>query len=377
MKKILFCTVNFHQVKNGPTKFIRWMYEELKMFELDIDFRVLTTDSLTPKERLTSGKVFNAEINIPFYKKPIAKLEYAKRICRRAEEIRADFEYDVIVFNNVILSYYLKPNKSVKVIGLVNDFKNIDYNTATGANSILLKCSRMVLSQIEKRASKKASLTLANSQLLKQAIVDKYGLHRSKVEVLYKGVEVNKLPNERFVQPIGVPVNILFVKTDHLIGGLGVLLKSLELLKIPVNLSVIGPNKSIQYKYKNIIGRNVNAKFYGALPQEDVFAHMSVNDIFCVPSISEALGVANMEAAQRGCALVSTCVGGIPEVLKNGEAGWMVEPNNPQQLCDSLQECIIDDHLRHQKKKIAYEHVVDSFSKQKTRDKFLSIIMQI
>ena len=76
---------------------------------------------------------------------------------------------------------------------------------------------------------------------------------------------------------------------------------------------------------------------------------MSTYDIFCVPSYTEAFGVANIEALAHGISVISTSVGGIPEVLDNGKNGWLVESGNSQALADAITECIQMPELRVQK----------------------------
>jgi glycosyltransferase involved in cell wall biosynthesis len=50
----------------------------------------------------------------------------------------------------------------------------------------------------------------------------------------------------------------------------------------------------------------------------------------------EALGVACMEAMASGIPVIATNVGGLPEVLDNGNAAFMIPPNNAEALVDLL-----------------------------------------
>ena len=69
----------------------------------------------------------------------------------------------------------------------------------------------------------------------------------------------------------------------------------------------------------------------GALP--DFFAGL---DLFAMPSHREAYGVAALEAASAGVAVVATRVGGIAEVVAHGESGLLVPPRDPAALADAL-----------------------------------------
>lgn len=65
--------------------------------------------------------------------------------------------------------------------------------------------------------------------------------------------------------------------------------------------------------------------------------------IFCLPSHAEGLPMALLEAMAAGKAVVSTGVGGIPDALRDGDNGVMVEPGNVASLADALGRLLDDD----------------------------------
>jgi len=60
------------------------------------------------------------------------------------------------------------------------------------------------------------------------------------------------------------------------------------------------------------------------LPKRDVIQLLSHATVFCVPSIYEPLGIVNLEAMACEAAVVASAVGGIPEVVVDGETGLLV-----------------------------------------------------
>lgn len=87
-------------------------------------------------------------------------------------------------------------------------------------------------------------------------------------------------------------------------------------------------------------------------------------DIFSAPSRNEALGVAILEALASGTPVVASNVGGIPEVLDHGKAGWMGPPGDALEVSRALLQVIRDTGQRRQKQRRGFEHV-ESFSKEK------------
>lgn len=58
--------------------------------------------------------------------------------------------------------------------------------------------------------------------------------------------------------------------------------------------------------------------------------------IFAMPSLQEGIATALIEAQAAGIPAVGSEVGGIPDVLVNGETGTLVPPNDPDRLADAL-----------------------------------------
>jgi alpha-maltose-1-phosphate synthase len=60
------------------------------------------------------------------------------------------------------------------------------------------------------------------------------------------------------------------------------------------------------------------------LPRAEVIALLSAATVFACPSVYEPLGIVNLEAMACELAVVATAVGGIPEVVVDGQTGWLV-----------------------------------------------------
>jgi glycosyltransferase involved in cell wall biosynthesis len=79
---------------------------------------------------------------------------------------------------------------------------------------------------------------------------------------------------------------------------------------------------------------------------EDVPRFLSGLDVFALSSEFEGLGTVVLEAAHAGLCVVCTDVGGLPEIVTDGETGLLVPAHAPEALAAALQRVIADTSLR-------------------------------
>jgi len=78
------------------------------------------------------------------------------------------------------------------------------------------------------------------------------------------------------------------------------------------------------------------------LPKREIIQLLSHATAFAIPSLYEPLGIVNLEAMACGTAVVGSRVGGIPEVVADGDTGLLVPADDPAALAAALNSLLAD-----------------------------------
>jgi len=92
---------------------------------------------------------------------------------------------------------------------------------------------------------------------------------------------------------------------------------------------------------------NGQVEFYGQVSDSERERLLSESNVFVLatretPTDFEGLGIAVLEAMQKGKAVVVTRAGGVPEIIEHGRTGLVVEPDDPVALGCAILELLLD-----------------------------------
>lgn len=155
-----------------------------------------------------------------------------------------------------------------------------------------------------------------------------------------KGQEIKKtLEIEIYETVVGTVGRLSSVKAqDRLLRATQQLI--LAGYKIRVLLVGEGPMEQFLKELTKHLGLDRVVVFTGH--QERVVDYLSAMDVFVLPSLSEGIPMALLEALAIARPVVATRVGGIPEVIEHGVNGLLVDPEDTSLLARSIRELIED-----------------------------------
>jgi glycosyltransferase involved in cell wall biosynthesis len=169
--------------------------------------------------------------------------------------------------------------------------------------------------------------------------------HPHKYLNFYFGLDytgINELPWEQREDLI------LFVGGDYFRKGLPRLLRALPrvLHKVPgARLMVIGKDYGYATAFARFLARGLPVEFIGSMPRQEVYRTYARGKVLVLPSEIEALSLVSAEATMAGVPPILTDVGGMPEVVRDGETGFVVPLGDTGLMAERIVSCLTDREL--------------------------------
>jgi glycosyltransferase involved in cell wall biosynthesis len=130
--------------------------------------------------------------------------------------------------------------------------------------------------------------------------------------------------------------------------GTAVLIDAVELLlrrALSIRLLIVGGGRLLPAlrERARALGLGANVEFLGQLDRCEVRRTLDAADLFVMPSLTEGLPRALLEAMAKGLPAIASAVGGIPELLP---PEFLVPPGRPDVLADAIQRLVAADAVR-------------------------------
>ncbi|MDR3609517.1 MAG: glycosyltransferase [Ignavibacteriaceae bacterium] len=236
----------------------------------------------------------------------------------------------------------------------------INYFALAEGSDVLIDSTKFKgWAKLEKTINENCDLVIAVSSMMKTQMLSKTELQ--KVKIIRNGYDGESFNfKENCHSNSGENLNILHVGGFYSVKGQDILLKALLYSKRAIKLTLVGTgpelDKCQQFVKDNKLEKHV--LFLGQISHSDIPYLLRKNDIFCMPSRSEGLPAAPLEAMACGLPVVGTNVGGMREIIKDGFNGYLCAPDSPEDLMEKI---ILASNTKWDRLKIS-EWVKNNFS---------------
>ena len=176
-----------------------------------------------------------------------------------------------------------------------------------------------------------------------------FKIPRENFRVVYNGIDTTLFHTNGSTPKR--PNSLIVVGGYSPIKGLTHLLKAMTLVKndMDLKLTIIGgpPDGKYSSGLVSEYGLQDSVTFTGRISHEELVKQYGASQVAVVPSLYEGFGFPAGEAMACGLPVVSSSAGALPEVVgKDGEAGVLVPPADPQALAAALKRVMADEDLR-------------------------------
>jgi glycosyltransferase involved in cell wall biosynthesis len=217
---------------------------------------------------------------------------------------------------------------------------------------------------------------VALSQATRVDLIHTQQVPPSKVTVIYPGVDLTRFDVQETPSIVrcglGLPDHALVIgvvaRLDPVKGHADLIAALPRILQaVPTTRLVFigdGPAATGLRRQVHEVGLAEQVHFFGG--RRDIPRLLRALDVFVLPSRQEGLGLAIIEAMAAGLPVVATRVGGIPEVVVDGETGLLVASGNSVELADAIVYLLSNPHIRRQMGVRGRQRVEAHFTTQQT-----------
>lgn len=177
----------------------------------------------------------------------------------------------------------------------------------------------------------------------------------SKIDIVHEGVDVERivaLPHGNLHaalflpthSPVVATIGALVAQKDHhtLVDAAAMVVKDVA----DVRFVILGEGELRPQLERQIKQLHLERHVFLAGFRADVFELLKDIDVFALSSTHEGMCTSLVDAMAAEKPAVATAVGGVPEVLANGETGFLVPPRTPAVLAKHLIRLLKDEELR-------------------------------
>jgi len=218
---------------------------------------------------------------------------------------------------------------------------------------------------------------IAVSNDMKKKVVDEYDIKHNKITVIPNGIEpkkFNMIDRKKARKVCNLENDKKYILSLSRLShekGLEYLFKAFSSLDAKDTELVVvgdGPLKEKLVIMASDLKIANKVKFIGAVPHQETYLWYNAADVYCLPSLWEGCPNVIIESLACGTPVVSTKVGGIPDLVLSEDYGFLVSPGDEVSLSKALEKALNRDWDR--------SHIAD-FGRQNTWDQVADRVIEV
>jgi len=259
----------------------------------------------------------------PLFEFPLYSLALASKMVEVAEYEKLDLLHVHYAIPHASSAYLAKQ--------MLKDKRDLKIITTLHGTDITLVGLEPSFLPLVKFSTEQSDGVTAVSRFLKEKTITNYNIEK-EIEVIpnFIDTDVYKPQEDKcFRKNLAGKDEKIIVHTSNFraVKRVADTIKTLELVrkKVPAKLLLIGdgPERSECERLSRELKLYDHVKFLGK--QEGLVEILNSADLFLIPSQSESFGLAALEAMACGVPVISSSVGGLPELIRHNETGFIAE----------------------------------------------------
>lgn len=191
----------------------------------------------------------------------------------------------------------------------------------------------------------------------------RFGLGPSRARTLYNGVDLQRFrprpPSD--ARYAGANVLVVAYLTPH--KGVHHAINAFARLRHPdARLTIVGDGPEAPRLEALARSRGVRDRVLFLGLRDDLPAQMNDADLFVHTSLVEGFGLAVAEAMASGRAVIASRVGGIPELIEDGQSGLLVPPGDEERLAAAMDLLLSNPSYRRELEEAAHQRARERFN---------------
>jgi L-malate glycosyltransferase len=273
---------------------------------------------------------------------------------------------------------------------LIHRFTGIPHVATVHGSDLAVLRKSTVLTKICSFIIRNSDAVTVNSRYTRQQLISFVPGSDSKIQIIPMGVdskffhehlpitEMKKSRQEHIILSVGRLIELKGIR--YLIEAMPVVIRA----DPDARLVIIGTGPEEERLVKRVreLFLDDHVQFLGNLPHNKLKPYYQDAVVFVLPSITingttEGLGVVLLEAMASGCPVIGSNTGGIPDIIDDGENGFLVPEQDPMALAERIVLVLSDAKLKAKFRENGFARIRKSFTWEKISNDFFNVYNQV